>query len=133
MTTLWTRQGGGNRTNRSPSGGNEGNPKLNCVGRQIYWDENVSYYIGNGGQGLLGSMISSALGTDRVTYRVRYTAVVESVIGDSSVKCIITDAQIVDPSRASYNYLQYKSQATSALLEDMGKTRVKQLDEFELK
>ncbi len=130
---IMDQTGGGNRTNRSPSGGNDGNPKLNCVGRQIYWDENVSYYIGNGGQGLLGSMISSALGTDRVTYRVRYTAVVESVIGDSSVKCIITDAQIVDPSRASYNYLQYKSQATSALLEDMGKTRVKQLDEFELK
>ena len=124
--------GGGNFQAGNVNSGNSGNPKLNCVGRQIYFDEIVSYNIGSSGQGLLGSMISSALGTDRVKYTVRYTAIVESVIGDSSVKCIITNAQILDPSMASVNYLKYKKQAASAILEDVGKTRVKQLNEFEL-
>ena len=124
--------GGGGNYQAGYSGNNNGDPKLNCVGRQIYFDERVSYNIGSGNQGLLGSMISSALGTDRVTYTVRYTAVVESVLGDTSVKCVITNAQIMDPSMASVNYLKYKKQAASAILEDVGKTRVKQLNEFEL-
>lgn len=113
-------------------GNNNGDPKLNCVGRQIYWEEQVAYNIGNGGQGLLGSILSSALGTDRVTYTVRYTAIVEAVIGETSVKCIITNATIMDPSWASVNYVKYKKQAAAAILEDVGKTRVKQLNEFKL-
>ncbi len=117
------------------SGGNSGSsdPKLNCVGRQICWNESVSFNISSGNEGILGSLLSSALGTDRVTYNVLYTAVVEAVLGDSSVKCVITNAQIQDPSWASVNYLKYKKQAASSILEDVGKTRVKQMNEFELK
>lgn len=124
--------GGGGNYQVANSGNTSGDPKLNSVGCQIYFDESVSYNIGSGNQGLLGSLISSALGVDRVTYRVRYTAVVESVLGNTSVKCVITNARIMDPSMASVNYLKYKKQAASAVLEDVGKTRVKQLDEFEL-
>lgn len=132
LSTFENLQGGGGNYQVGNSGNNSGDPKLNSVGRQIYFDESVSYNIGSGNQSLIGSMISSALGVDRVTYRVRYTAVVESVLGDTSVKCVITNARIMDPSMASVNYLKYKKQAASAILEDVGKTRVKQLNEFEL-
>lgn len=121
----------GSTSSSGKSGSND--PKLNCVGRQICWNESVSLNISTGNEGILGSLLSSALGTDRVTYNVLYTAVVEAVLGDSSVKCVITNAQIQDPSWASVNYVKYKKQAAASILEDIGKTRVKQLNEFELK
>lgn len=107
--------------------------KLNCVGRTIYWREAVSYNLGNGGSGLIGSMIKSAMKMDRVEYNVLYTAVVEANLGETSVKCIITSAQIEDPRFVSANYIKYKSSAQASLNESLGQTRVKQLNEFELR
>ena len=63
---------------------------------------------------------------------MRYSAVVESNIGETAVKCIITSVRIQDPSWASVNYLKYKKYALSELQENVGKTRVLQLDDFEL-
>ena len=107
--------------------------KLNCVGRTIYWDEKVTFDIGSGGKGLLGTLLSNALGTNRVSYNVRYTAIVESTLGETAVKCVISNAEIMDPSWASANYIKYKSQAMSSINSSLGQTRVKQVNEFELK
>ena len=105
--------------------------KLNCVGRTIHWTETVAYDI-SGGDGLIMGLIKSAAGLDKVKYEVRYSAVVESNIGETAVKCVITNVQIQDPSWASVNYLKYKQYALSDLRENIGKTRVLQLDDFEL-
>lgn len=106
--------------------------KLNCVGKRIYWNETVSYNISNGGDGLIMGLLKSAVGLDKVEYNVRYTAIVESNLGETSVKCVISNVQIQDPSWASTNYLKYRRQALADLQENLGKTRVLQLDEFEL-
>ena len=106
--------------------------KLNCVGRTIHWTEEVTYDISSSGDGLLVGLLKSAAGLDKVKYEVRYSAVVESNIGETAVKCIITSVRIQDPSWASVNYLKYKKYALSELQENVGKTRVLQLDDFEL-
>lgn len=108
--------------------------KLNCVGRSIHWNETVTYKIQND-DGLLMGLLKSATGLDKldnVEYNVRYTAIVESNIGETSVKCVISNVQIIDPSWASANYLKYKKHAIADLQENLGRTRVLQLDEFEL-
>jgi len=111
---------------------NSTSAKDNLAGKTVYWDETVSFNIG-GNQGLLGSLLSNALGTNRVSYNVRYTAIVEATIGENSVKCVISNAQIIDPSWASANYIKYKSQAMSSISSSIGQTRVKQLNEVKTK
>lgn len=106
--------------------------KLNCVGKTIHWTEEVTYDISSGGDGLIMGLLKNAVGLDKVKYEVRYSAVVESNIGETAVKCIITSVRIQDPSWASANYLKYKKYALSDLQENIGKTRVLQLDDFEL-
>ena len=105
--------------------------KLNCVGRTIHWTEEVTYDISSGGDGLILGLLKSAAGLDKVKYEVRYTAIVEANFGETSVKCIISNVQIQDPSWASANYLKYRKHALADLQENLGKTRVLQLDEFE--
>lgn len=107
--------------------------KLNCVGKAIYWNEVFTLDISKGDEGLIGGLIGNALGTNRVSYTVQYTAIVEATLGETAVKCVISNVQILDPSRVSSNYITYKKHAISRLNEDLGKTRVKQLDEFELR
>ena len=107
--------------------------KLECVGKTIYWNEQVSFDISSGNEGLVGSLIGSALGTNKVTYNVRYYAIVEANLGQTAVKCVISNVEIQDPSYASVNYVKYKKGAYATLCEDIGKTRVKQLDEFEIR
>ena len=126
--------GGSNYQAGNTGSGNSGNPKLNCVGRQIYWDESVSFSVKGTGiedQGLLIGLFNKATGMDRASYTVRYTGIVEAVLGDTSVKCVITNAEIT--ANTSTCAWKYKREATSRILEDIGKTRVKQLNEFELK
>lgn len=126
--------GGSNYQVGNTGSGNNGNPKLNCVGHEIYWNEGVSFSVKGTGiedQGLLVGLFNKATGMDRASYTVRYTAIVEAVLGDSSVKCVITNAEIID--NTSTCAWQHKREATSRILEDIGKTRVKQLNEFELK
>lgn len=106
--------------------------KLDCVGRTIYWTENVSFDISSGNEGWLSSIISDKLGTNKVTYNVKYYAIVEATLGNTAVKCVISNVQIIDPRFASANYIKYKSSAMSTLSNDIGKTRVKQVNEFEL-
>lgn len=107
--------------------------KLECVGKTIYWNEEVSFDISSGNEGLIGGLISSALGTNKVTYNVRYYAIVEANLGQTAVKCVISNVEIQDPSYASVNYVKYKKSAYATLCEDIGKTRVKQLNEFEIR
>jgi len=93
----------------------------------------VSYDLGNGveEEGLIVGLFNKITTMDRASYVVRYTAIVESVLGDVSVKCVITNAQIIKD--ASIPAWQYRKQATSLLLKEVGQTRVLQLDEFNLK
>lgn len=126
--------GGGGSFPSNVYAGNSSNPKLNSVGQQIYWDETVSFSVKGQGvedQGVIIGLFNKATGMDRASYKVRYTGIVEAVIGDTSVKCIITSAQIID--NLSTCAWQHKREATSRIQEDVGKTRVKQLNEFELK
>jgi len=109
--------------------------KLNSVGKTIYWIESVSFDISSGDEGWLQTIISDKLGTNRVTYNVKYTAIVEATLGNSAVKCVISNVQIIEEKGVNWhstNYVKYKSSAMSTLSNDIGKTRVKQLNEFEL-
>ncbi len=107
--------------------------KKNCEGRQIVWTETATYDFGEGGlsQGFLDLLGGSAL--HQVEYVVQYTAVVEKVIANESVKCIITRFSIQDPKFASVNYLKYRKYAVNDFSENVGKTRVLDMSEFELK
>ena len=107
--------------------------KKNSEGRQITWTETVTYDIGRGGlgQALVDAFGGSAL--HEVRYTVRYTAIVEKVIAGESVKCIIKSAEIEDPGLASANYLKYRKYARAEISENIGQTRVLDMDEFSLK
>ncbi len=107
--------------------------KKKSVGKQIYWTETVTYDISSGG---LGSALINAIGLgalNQVEYEIRYTGIVEKVIGDESVKCIIKRAEIVDPSWASANYLKYKKYARAEIAGYIGQTRVLDMNEFRMK
>lgn len=107
--------------------------KKNCEGRKIVWTEEQTFDIGKGGlgEGLLDLLGGSAL--HKVTYTVRYTAIVEKVIADESVKCVIKNYEILDPGYASSNYIKFRKYASAEFAENVGKTRVLEMHEFELK
>jgi hypothetical protein len=102
-----------------------------AVGNEVHWAETITYNIG-GNSGLLLGLLEDALGTNKVSYEVHFYAIVESVIGASTCKTIITRTQINDPSWASYNYAQYRNAAAQDVSKYIGQTRVKQLSEVEL-
>lgn len=107
--------------------------KKKSVGKQIYWEETLTYDLSSGG---LGSILMGVVGLNKlneVSYTVRYTAIVERVIAGESVKCIIKQAKIVDPSWVSSNYLKYKKYAQAEIVENVGKTRVLNMNEFNLR
>ena len=103
-----------------------------AVGKEVHWAETITYNIGNGDSGLLLGLLENALGTNRVSYEVHFFAIVESVIGTSTCKTIITRTQINDPAYASYNYAKYRNAAAQDVSKYIGQTRVKQLSEVEL-
>lgn len=107
--------------------------KKNSEGKQITWTETVSYDIGSGGlgQALLDAFGGSAL--HQVKYTIRYTGIVEKVIAGESVKCIIKRADIESPGLASANWVKYKKYAQSDAAENVGRTRVLDMNEFQLK
>lgn len=107
--------------------------KKKSEGKQITWTETVSYDIGSGGlgQALLDAFGGSAL--HEVKYTIRYTGIVEKVIADESVKCIIKRADIESPGLASTNWLKYKKYAQADAAENIGRTRVLDMNEFQLK
>lgn len=107
--------------------------KKKSEGKQITWTETVSYDTGSGG---LGEALLDAFGGSvlhEVRYTIRYTGIVEKVIAGESVKCIIKRANIESPGLASANWLKYKKYAQAAAADEVGKTRVLEMDEFELK
>lgn len=106
--------------------------RSNLVGKQIYWKETITYEISNGNQGLVLNLLSSALGANKVSYEVTYGAVVESYIGSTACKAIITVTEINDPNWASANYIKYRKAAQNDINQNIGQTRVKQLNEIGL-
>lgn len=107
--------------------------KKNSEGKQITWSETMTYDTGSGslGEALLDAFGGSVLHQEK--YIVVYTGIVEKVIGDESVKCIIKRAEIQDPRFASTNYLKYRKYVQAEVSEALGKTRVLDMDEFILK
>lgn len=107
--------------------------KKNCEGKQITWTETMTLDTGSGsiGQAILDAFGGSVL--HEVNYTVVYTAIVEKVIGDENVKCIVKRAEIKDPRFASANYLKYRKYAQAEASEAIGKTRVLEMNEFKLK
>ena len=107
--------------------------KINCVGRKIIWNEEETLDFGEGGlvEGL-GDLLGGSF-LHQVTYTVQYTGIVEKVIADVSVKCIIKQYKIIDPQFASVNYLKYRKYALSRIARNVGKTRVLEMHEFQLK
>lgn len=106
--------------------------KKDSEGMQITWTETLSYDLSSGG---IGSALMGAIGLgalNRVDYTVRYVAIVEKVIAGSSVKCIIKNADIESPGWASANWVKYKKYAQAAAYDEVGKTRVLEMDEFDL-
>lgn len=103
--------------------------KRNSIGRIISWQEKISFDISSGG---LTGVLESMFGIGSVSYVVEYEAIVESVIGDSSVKAIIKRCIIKDPDFVSMNYLKYKDSARSEINKKVGQTRVLSFSEFNL-
>lgn len=104
--------------------------RTSLVGREVAWEEKITYDISNGNQGLILNLLSSALGQNSVSYTVRYTAILESYIGTTACKVIISRTDIQDPSWASANYLKYRKAAQNDISKNLGQTRVKQLNEI---
>ena len=108
---------------------NEQKKKLAVPGKKIYWYETISYDTSGGG---LGGIILNAVGAGTTSYSVIYVAIIESVIGDSAVKAIVSSGKIEDPNYGSANYIKYKSYANEEVKKVIGLTRVKEFHEFEL-
>lgn len=106
--------------------------RTSSVGKNVYWKEKIVYDISSGNSGFLGSLLENALGTNKVSYEVMFVAVVESVIGSSACKTVITRAEIQDPSWVSMNYRDYRKYAANDIQKYIGQTRVKQFDEIQL-
>ncbi len=104
--------------------------KKDCVGKTITWTEKLSFDTSVGG---LVGILQSAAGLGTTSYIIRYTAIVETVIGESAVKCIIRNANIEDPAFASVNYFKYKDDARDEMRKNLGQTRVLDFSEFELR
>jgi len=103
--------------------------KKNCVGKKIYWHETISYDTSGGG---VVGFLASKVGLGSTNYSIKYTAIVESMIGESAVKALISKAVIEDPSMVSANYIKYKSYAIEEMNKVIGQTRVKEFHEFNL-
>jgi hypothetical protein len=99
----------------------------NTVGKKIYWYEKYSY---NTGDGTIGQLLSATTGIGIVSYVIRFTAIIESVLGESSVKAIISNAVIEDPEYGSINYLKYKEMIQKEANKEVGKTRAIELGNF---
>ncbi len=106
--------------------------RTSSVGKDVYWKEKIVYDISSGSSGFLGSLLENALGTNKVTYEVMFVAIVESVIGSSACKTVITRAEIQDPSWVSMNYRDYRKYAANDIQKYIGQTRVKRFDEVQL-
>lgn len=101
--------------------------KQNSVGKMISWRETYSYDTAS--FSVLG-LLASATGLTKETYIIEYIAVVESVLGDETVKCVIKDARILD----SKGILQRASGKVSEQAnQSIGQTRVLKFSEFTLR
>ena len=107
--------------------------KKNCEGKQIVWTETISIDLSDGGtlSTIIGAMGYG--GIYQVSYTVQYVGIVEKVIAGSSVKCIIKKGEIMSPGLASANWLKYRKYAQASVTDEIGKTRVLEMDEFDLK
>lgn len=103
--------------------------KNNLVGRQVTWTENVTYHMNNA-RGLVGLLLQSATGLGDVSYTLEYTGVIESVLGDNNVKCIIQSVRILDPALASINYIKNRARAQDDASRTIGQTRAVELSQF---
>lgn len=103
--------------------------KKNLVGRQGTWTENVTYHMNNA-RGLVGLLLQSATGLGNVSYTLEYTGVIESVLGDNNVKCIIQSVRILDPALASINYIKNRARAQDDASRTIGQIRVVELSQF---
>ena len=101
--------------------------KMNSEGKLISWRETYSYDTAS--MSVLG-LLASATGLSRETYIIEYFAIVESVLGDESVKCVIRNANILD----SHGILQRASGKVSEIAkQSIGQTRVLKFSEFTLR
>ena len=103
--------------------------KNSYIGKKVYWYEELSYKPDNGGG---GSFLTTLTGIGIIKYTAKYTAIIESFIGDDNLKVIISKANIIDPQYASINYLKYKDIAIREINKSIGKTRVKDVNECEI-
>ena len=100
--------------------------KESFVGKKIYWYEEIAYNPEKDG---VGRFLTDLTGIGIVKYKVKYTAIIESFLGDNSLKAIISDTKIEDPSLASINYIKYKDIAVLEIKKYIGQTRVKDFNE----
>ena len=103
--------------------------KESFIGKKIYWYEEIAY---NPEKDWFGSLLNELTGLGIVKYKIRYTAVIESFLGDNSLKAIISNTRIEDPKTASVNYLKYRSIAVRNIEKYIGQTRVKDFNECEM-
>jgi tetratricopeptide (TPR) repeat protein len=100
--------------------------KEKYIGKKIYWYEELHYNPGESG---IGSFLTAATGIGIIKYKIKYTAIIESFIGDDALKAIISKAIVEDPSMASINYLKYRDLAVKEANKAIGETRAKDMSE----
>lgn len=101
----------------------------NGVEKKVSWTIEVSYKTSS--NGILGDAIMGAIGGLYTTYKFKYIAVIESVIGEN-VKVIISNIVLEQPSYGSSNYIKYRDYAKEKEFENLGKTRVKEFNEVDV-
>ena len=83
---------------------------LQLEGKKVYWYSTCKVKTSSLGGGLLGAIGDAVVGDLNYTsYRLKYTGIVEKIIGEESAKIIVSKIEIEDPSWASVNYLKYRS------------------------
>lgn len=101
--------------------------KKHCAGKRILWEEQITYEVPHSG------LLEFVLNMNEIIVDVTYEAIVESVLGDESVKCVISNVYISRNGRWNPKWNDYKGAITERIQDKVGKTRVLNFNEFRLK
>jgi outer membrane protein assembly factor BamD (BamD/ComL family) len=112
---------------------------MKLEGKKVYWRVTLKIKTNSMGSGLIGVIGDALVGDLNYTsYQLKYTGIVEKIIGDESAKIIVSNIEIEDPGWASVNYLKYKSSAMQMAAQGnvdgevgLGNTTVKQYGEIQ--
>lgn len=83
---------------------------MQLEGKRVVWYVNFKAKTDSFGDSFFGIIGDAIVGDLNYTnYKLKYTGVVEKIIGEESAKIVVSKIEIVDPGWASVNYVKFRS------------------------